>query len=194
MRVARILVGGVGVLILLGTAALLIGSYQDLKKSHIQTPQTTMKLGSPVFQNNQPIPGEFTCDGKDVNPSLTLADVPHDAKSFVLIVDDPDAPRGLPAQASDFVHWTLWNISPDTKEIAENSVPQGAMQGITDFGRPGYGGPCPPSGTHRYQFKLYALDRMLDLPATAKKSDIENAMQGHILDETILVGLYQRSI
>jgi len=104
----------------------------------------------------------------------------------VLIVDDPDAPMGT------WTHWTAWNIAPATAEIAENSVPAGAQEGATDFGRPGYGGPCPPSGTHRYFFKLYALDTELSLPTTAVKSDIEKVMAGHILAQTELIGLYKK--
>ena len=145
-----------------------------------------MKLSSPVFENNGIIPPKFTCDGEGVNPPLEISDVPAGAKSLALIVDDPDAPAG------DWVHWTVWNIKPDTKLVDENSVPPEAIEGITDFGKPGYGGPCPPSGTHRYQFKLYALDISLDLDSGAKKADVEKAMEGHILDQTDLVGLYQR--
>ncbi len=112
--------------------------------------------------------------------------IPAEAKSLVLIVDDPDAPAG------DWVHWTVWNISAKTKTIAENSLPENAAEGFTDFGKPGYGGPCPPTGTHRYFFKLYALDTTLALNSSAKKTDIEKAMEGHILEQAELVGLYQR--
>lgn len=146
-----------------------------------------MQLSSPVFQNNQPIPPKYTCDGEDINPPLNFADIPANTKSLALIVDDPDAARG------DWVHWLVWNIKPDTVEIKENSVPEHATAGTTDFGRSGWGGPCPPSGSHHYQFKIYALDIELSLPASAKKAELEQAMQGHILDQTVLVGLYQRS-
>ncbi len=145
-----------------------------------------MKITSPVFENDGNIPVKYTCDGSDVNPPLEINDVPENAKSLVLIVDDPDAPAG------DWTHWTLWNISPDTKIISENSVPENAAEGMTDFGRPGYGGPCPPSGKHRYQFKLFALDIEPDLDSSAKKKDVEKAIEGHILDQSVLVGLYQR--
>lgn len=145
-----------------------------------------MKLISSAFENNQSIPVEFTCDGANVNPPLSISGVPEGSKSLVLIVDDPDAPAG------DWVHWTLWNIEPDTTEIKQGSLPEGTTEGITDFGKPGYGGPCPPSGTHRYQFKLYALDTILSLGKNASKSDIESAMQGHILDQALLIGLYKR--
>lgn len=145
-----------------------------------------MKLTSKAFSHNQLIPAKYTCDGADVNPPLTISDVPAGAQSLALIVDDPDAPAG------DWVHWTLWNMAPSTASITENSVPAGATQGLTDFGRVGYGGPCPPSGTHRYQFKLYALDMTLLLDQSARKADIERSIAGHILDQTILIGLYQR--
>ena len=145
-----------------------------------------MKIESPSFQNNQPIPKKYACDGEDVNPTLVFAHVPPKAKSLVLIVDDPDAPRGT------WVHWTLWNIPALTKEISENSVPKGAVQGITDFGRPGYGGPCPPLGTHHYFFKLYALDTILIISSSARVGDLEEAIDGHILDHAELIGLYSR--
>jgi Raf kinase inhibitor-like YbhB/YbcL family protein len=146
----------------------------------------SMKLTSTAFTHNENIPSKYTCDGEDLSPPLTVSGVPASAKSLALIVDDPDAPAG------DWVHWTLWNIKPDTTEIVEDKVPQGATEGYTDFGKPGWGGPCPPSGVHHYQFKLYALDSVLDLPATARKADLEKAMKEHSLDSTVLVGLYQR--
>lgn len=145
-----------------------------------------MKLESQAFGPNQLIPQKYTCDGEDINPPLKISDVPPNSKSLVLIVADPDAPR------KTFIHWTLWNISPETQEIPENSIPEGAVQGMTDFGRSGYGGPCPPSGTHRYFFKLYSLDRNLDLNSGAKIDELERAMESHILDKVELVGLYHR--
>lgn len=145
-----------------------------------------MKIESPVFKNNQIIPSKYTCDGENVNPPLKFLDVPETAKSLVLIVDDPDAPRGT------FVHWVVFNIDPKTKDIAENSAPAGAMEGMTSFGKAGYGGPCPPSGTHRYFFKLYALDIRLDLDKKATKQDVESVMEGHILDKAEIIGLYKR--
>lgn len=145
-----------------------------------------MKIESAAFQHNQSIPSKHTCDGQNVNPPLTFSDIPAEAKSLVLINDDPDAPAGT------WVHWTVWNISPTTTQIPENSVPQGAVEGITSFRKPGYGGPCPPSGTHRYFFKLYALDRTLDLDQSATKQELEKAMEGHIVTQTELIGLYNR--
>ncbi len=145
-----------------------------------------MKLSSPAFRHNNPIPASYTCDGRDINPPLAIADVPAGARSLALIVDDPDAPRGT------WVHWVLWNIDPATSAIPEHSIPRGASEGLNDFRKQHYGGPCPPSGTHRYFFKLYALDRTLDLgPATSAKS-LETAMKGHVLEQQTIIGLYSR--
>lgn len=146
-----------------------------------------MIIGSPSFANDEMIPSKYTCDAENLNPTLTISGVPGSAKSLVLIVDDPDAP------GKTWVHWTVWNIDPGTAEISENSVPAGAVEGVTDFGMPGYDGPCPPSGTHRYFFKLYALDITLDIDPSSTVGNIEGAMEGHILDSSELVGLYQRN-
>lgn len=148
--------------------------------------QKNMELTSPVFSNNQSIPFKYTCDGDDINPPLLISDVPQNAKSLVLIIDDPDAPQAT------WVHWTVFNISPKTVQIPENNVPPEAREGTTSFGKPGYGGPCPPSGIHHYYFKLYALDSSLNLDSSAKKEDIENAIQGHIIEQAELIGLYKR--
>ena len=145
-----------------------------------------LQLVSPAFKHNELIPKKYTCDGKDINPSLLIENIPAGAKSLALIVDDPDAPVGT------WVHWVVWNISPDIREIKEDSVPKGAQQGVNDFRKNDYGGPCPPSGTHRYFFKLYALDKVLNLGSKAKKGDLEGAMKGHILEKAELVGLYRR--
>lgn len=145
-----------------------------------------MKLTSPVFEYNDPIPSKYTCDGDNVNPPLFIKNVPPNTKSLVLIVDDPDAPVKI------WAHWILFNIAPKTKEIVENSVPVGAVQGETSFGKPGYGGPCPPGGTHRYFFKLYALDTKLSVSSKATKEAVETLMKGHILAQTELLGVYSR--
>ena len=145
-----------------------------------------MKISSPVFGHNEAIPSKYTCDGENVNPPLVISGVPTGAKSLVLIVDDPDATRGT------WVHWILWNIRPDVSEIFEASVPPDAIQGQTSFGRPGWGGPCPPSGTHRYFFKLYALNTFLNLSPGADKAVLEKAMSGAVLESAELIGLYQR--
>lgn len=144
-----------------------------------------MKLTS-VFEHGGKIPPIYTCDGDDISPELIISDVPDSAKSLVLIVDDPDAPMGL------FVHWVLYNIPVDVKNISSRNIPQGAIEGMTNFGRMGYGGPCPPSGEHRYFFKLYAIDKMLDLPAKATKYQVEREIQGHIIEKSELMGVYKR--
>jgi Raf kinase inhibitor-like YbhB/YbcL family protein len=146
-----------------------------------------MKIASTAFEHNGQIPKKYTCDGSDVNPPLSFEGIPAEAKSLALIVDDPDAPMGT------WVHWVLWNIEPKTTEIKENSVPKNAKQGINDFRKHDYGGPCPPSGTHRYFYKLYALDTTLNLGPNATKNDIELSMKKHILEKAELIGLYRRS-
>lgn len=145
-----------------------------------------MILTSSEFANKQPIPAHYTCDGDDHNPPLSIADVPMEAKSLALIVDDPDAPMGT------WLHWLVWNIPPETRQIMENVLPYGAVEGINDFRKTAYGGPCPGSGTHRYFFRLYALDTMLNLAEGSARSDLERQMSGHILAETELIGTYQR--
>lgn len=145
-----------------------------------------MKLTSPAFANNDIIPSEFTCDGADASPPLIISDVPSNAKSLALVMDDPDAPVGT------WDHWVVFNIAPTTKEIPKGKEPKGA-DGRNSWGRTGYGGPCPPSGTHRYFFKLYALDTILNLPEGATKKDLEKAMQGHIIAQAQLMGMYKRS-
>lgn len=145
----------------------------------------TIKITSSAFHEGGNIPSQFTCDGSDTSPPLQIAGVPTGAKSLVLIVDDPDAPGGL------FTHWLIWNISPQTSSIPEGSATKG-IQGANDFGKSGYRGPCPPPGTHRYSFKIFALDRELDLRAGAKRSQLDAAMKGHVIAEGGLVGRYAR--
>ena len=142
-----------------------------------------MRLSSPEFENNGLMPSKCTCDAQNINPALLIRGVPSSARTLVLIVDGPDAPVGI------WVHWVVFNI-PVTRQIEESSVP--GIQGLNSFGRRDYGGPCPPSGTHRYFFKLYALDAKLSLSAKVSKEDLERTMQGHILDTAELVGLYKR--
>ena len=145
-----------------------------------------MQITSTAFSHNQNIPNKYTCNGSNTNPPLQFLNIPSNAKSLVLIVDDPDAP------GKTWVHWVIYNIDPQIKKIAENSVPQNAQQAMTDFGKPGYGGPCPPSGTHHYHFKLYALDTILDGLHNPDKAAIEHAMNGHIIEQSELVGLYSK--
>lgn len=145
-----------------------------------------MQLTSPAFENDGPIPKEYTCQGKNVNPPLAISEVPAEAKSLVLVMTDPDAPRGT------FIHWTVWNIPTDTTAIAEDSVPAGAVEGATSKGKPGYLGPCPPDGEHRYRFILIALDTTLDLPPTTTDDQLQAAGSGHVVERTELVGRYAK--
>jgi hypothetical protein len=160
---------------------------QEIDSSPTIGEEVLMKITSTAFENNQSIPAKYTCDGENVSPPLAVADVPESAQSLVLIVDDPDAPVGT------FAHWLVWNIDPQTTVITEGNVPQFTVEGKNDFGKNSWGGPCPPSGTHRYFFKLYALDQKIDLPTSADKQDLEKAMEGYILSQTQLIGLYSRS-
>jgi len=145
----------------------------------------TMKITSPGFKEGGDIPSKFTCDGSDTSPPLHITGVPPGAKSLVLIADDPDAPGGL------FTHWLIWNIPPQTSSIPEGGATNGT-QGTNDFGKSAYGGPCPPPGTHRYSFKIFALDRELDLRPGAKRSQVDAAMKGHVIAQGELVGRYAR--
>lgn len=145
-----------------------------------------LRISSPAFRQGGTIPVQYTCDGKDISPPLLIEGVPEQSKSLVLIVDDPDAPMGL------WVHWVVWNISPETSHIRENSVPGKSVQGINDFRKHDYGGPCPPSGTHRYFFKVYALDTVLNISPDSDKPDLEKAMKGHILSTAELMARYKR--
>ncbi len=146
-----------------------------------------MQITSPVFGHNETIPRAYTCQGEDTNPPLEISGVPEGAQSLVLIMDDPDAP------SRTWDHWVVFNIpvSGAALSIGEHSVP--GTQGWNSFGRVEYGGPCPPSGTHRYFFKIYALDNRLSVRARARKQEVERAMQGHILDQAQLIGLYKKS-
>ena len=150
-----------------------------------ETGVANMKLTSSAFAHNGPIPLEFTCDGANINPELNISDVPANALSLVLIVDDPDAVVGV------WDHWIIFDILPSAGQIAQNSQPEG-VAGKNSGGRNSYQGPCPPSGTHRYFFKLYALDAKLNFPEGSNKKQIESAMQGHVLAKAELIGLYKR--
>ena len=141
-------------------------------------------IKSLAFENNKLIPVKYTCDGANVNPPLTIEGIPEETKTLVLIVDDPDAPMGA------FDHWIVWNIPPTTRKIEENTVP--GTEGMSSYRKHAYGGPCPPYGTHRYFFKVYALDTQLDLKSNSTKKDVEKAMENHVLAEGELVGLYRR--
>lgn len=144
-----------------------------------------MKLTSQAFQGGSKIPSTYTCDGKDAIPPLQITDVPINAKSLALVVDDPDAPVGM------WDHWVLWNIDPKTTEVKENQPPK-AVYGKNSWKRTSWGGPCPPDREHRYFFKLYALDALLNLPEGSAKKELENAMKGHVVAQAELVGRYER--
>jgi hypothetical protein len=145
-----------------------------------------LTLTSPAFEDGGAIAAKYTCDSENSSPPLVIGSVPDKARSLALIVDDPDAPGGM------WVHWVAWNIPPQTREIPENWLPDGASQGRNDWRRNKYGGPCPPSGTHHYYFKLYALDTTLNLEPMATKADLELAMKGHVLASGQLMGTYQK--
>lgn len=145
---------------------------------------------SPAFDNGGIIPSAYTCEGKNINPPLVISDVPKGAKSLAIIMDDPDVPASVrPDKMYD--HWVIFNILPNTQNIEKGKPPQG-IHGKNTGGKNQYTGPCPPDREHRYFFKLYALDQMLDLHAGVAKSDVEGAMKGHILQETELMGRYEK--
>ena len=150
-----------------------------------------LDIRSSAFEEGKLIPKKYTCDGEDVSPPLSWTQPPKETKSMVLICDDPDAPMGT------WVHWVLFGLSPDTLELPEGVISDkevlgGAKHGLNDFRKYGYGGPCPPGGTHRYFFKLYAVDTQIDLNAGATKKEVLNAIKGHILEEAQLMGRYSR--
>lgn len=153
-----------------------------------------LTLTSTAFEGGSNIPAIHTCDGKDVSPPLAWSGVPPGAKSLVLIVDDPDAPDPAAPQRT-WVHWVLYNIPPSASQLAQgvtaHDLPAGTHEGTNDWQRTGYGGPCPPIGTHRYFHKLYALDTVLPDLHKPNKAAVEKAMHGHILDKTELIGLYR---
>lgn len=152
----------------------------------------TLSISSPAFQDGERIPAKYTCQGQDISPPLEWNRVPNETQSLALIVDDPDAPSGV------FTHWVIFNLPPDSRELPEavpaaSQLPSGALQGKNDFGKIGYGGPCPPPGyPHRYRFTLYALNRQLELKAGSSKKQVLHTMEGHILAQGQLTGTYQR--
>ena len=154
-------------------------------------PAVPFALTSTAFAEGEPIPSKYTCDGEDISPPLQWRDVPEGTRSFALIADDPDAPRGT------WDHWLLYNLPAEARNLpegvpAEAELSDGSRHGQNSWSRLGYGGPCPPSGTHRYFFKLYALDTLLELDAGASKERLSQAMEGHVLAEAVLMGVYTR--
>jgi Raf kinase inhibitor-like YbhB/YbcL family protein len=155
----------------------------------------TLQLNSEVFQDGQPIAVAYTCQGDDISPALSWTGVPEVARSLVLIVDDPDAPDPR-APRMTWVHWLLYDLPPDSgglpEAVSDAQLPAGTLQGLNDWKRTGYGGPCPPVGRHRYFFKLYALDTRLGDLGDPTKQRLEAAMHGHVIAEAQLVGTYQK--
>ena len=155
----------------------------------------TLTLRSDAFAHGEDIPNKYTCQGEDISPPLSWANVPAGAKSLVLIIDDPDAPDPT-APRMTWVHWVLYNIPVTTSGLAEDitstELPAGTKEGLNDWQHTGYGGPCPPIGRHRYYFKLYALDSVLDDLHKPSKTKLEQAMQGHILARAELMGTYEK--
>ena len=152
---------------------------------------SSLEIKSDAFKEGGYIPARYTCESDNLSPPLSWSKAPEGTKSFALICDDPDAPMGT------WVHWVVFNIPPEITYLEENALGRGKIlsgirEGINDFRKHAYGGPCPPSGTHRYFFKVYALDTMLDISPNSQKSDLENAMKGHILAEGQIIGLYKR--
>ena len=144
-----------------------------------------MKIKS-AFENNTKIPDKYTCNGEDISPLLEISEIPKGAKTLAIIVDDPDAPRGT------WLHWTIWNIEVTGSNVSISEGEAPGIEGKNDFGNTEYGGPCPPSGNHRYFFKVYALDAALVLEKGASKQQLEKAMQGHLLDKAEIIGLYSK--
>jgi len=145
------------------------------------------RLTSPDFTQNSLLPSRFTCEGENTSPALGIAGVPAGAKSLLLVVEDTDAPGGV------FTHWIVLNIPPGTRDIPAGGVPAGALQGTNDFGKAGYSGPCPPSGTHHYFFRLTALNTTLDLPAGASAREVGGAIRGHVLGSASLMARYAKT-
>ncbi len=163
----------------------------SLSKLHCKEDTVIITVTSTAFKDGEMIPSRYTCDGANISPQIAWTNIPHDTKSIAIISDDPDAPVGT------WVHWIVYDIPPDVTELQENCPPDkilknGAKQGITDFKRIGYGGPCPPSGTHRYFFKAYALDILLNAQPGLTKANLLKAMDGHIIAKGQLIGKYER--
>jgi Raf kinase inhibitor-like YbhB/YbcL family protein len=186
--------GAIALLMTLATACAKQPAATTQNPLPAQSPQPTseaLKLISRAFTEGQPIPRQYSCDGINISPPLEWSGVPKPAKTLAIIADDPDAPAGT------WVHWVIYNLPADTIGMVENlpsteDLKGGGLQGKNDFEKIGYGGPCPPSGTHRYLFKIYALDGDLPLKAGATKTEVEKAMSGHVLAQAQLMGTYHR--
>lgn len=179
----KLLIATLGILDLCIAVGLIF--YFQGHTQHSVTP-SVLHISSTAFKNQKFIPSRYTCEGENINPPIVFSEIPGQTKSLALIVDDPDAPSG------NWVHWLIWNIDPVTSEIQENTRPKNAIEGTNSFGNKSWGGPCPPSGIHRYFFKVYALDIKLDIESSADKQQLERAMDGHILAKAALTGLYEK--
>jgi Raf kinase inhibitor-like YbhB/YbcL family protein len=180
-------------IIILGLGVFLLYKYSGRKTTSFTSPDqskinttTPMTISSPAFLDSQAIPKQYSCDGDGTNPPLAFSNIPAETKSLALLVEDPDAPT------PPWIHWVMWNISPATTQISENSVPTGAMQGQGSSGQNVYGSLCPPSGLHHYIFIVYALDTTLTIPSYSTADNLKSAMQGHVIEQTQLTGTYTR--
>ncbi len=183
MKRLQIIILTIFVLFSIFTISLYFKKLLRKSKLSIQS-KSIITIVSPVFKDREVIPKKYTCDGENISPPLIIKDVSSDAKSLVLVVDDPDAPMGT------WTHWLVWNINPKTGQILEDTVPDEATVGKSDFGTAKYGGPCPPSGTHRYFFKVYALDTALNLSEGSDRRALDESMKEYIIDKAELVGIY----
>jgi Raf kinase inhibitor-like YbhB/YbcL family protein len=180
------------VLLLATMAAVYVFSRLPRIAANQKAPMSDLYLKTPAFQPGSEIPQQYTCEGEDLSPPMQWGGAPKGTQSFALIAEDPDAPSGT------FTHWVLYELPPSVTELPQGlprteHVKFGGSQGMNDFGKLGYGGPCPPPGKpHRYFFKLYALDNMPDVKPGAKKEDLERAMEGHVLAQAEIMGKYQR--
>lgn len=182
------------IIIILISAAVIVYKYSGKKTTTYSNPSaanqinttTPMTISSTAFSDGQLIPKQYSCDGDGINPPLQFFGIPSEAKSLALLVEDPDAPTGT------WTHWLMWNIPPAVSQIAQNSVPQGATQGQGSSGQNVFGAPCPPGGTHRYFFKLFALDGTLTIPSYSDAKAFGQAIDGHVISQAQLMGTYSR--
>lgn len=182
------------ILVVIGGVWLVSRPRQDTIKPEQSPSQTKeirlMNFYSPAFKGGKNIPEKYTCKGENISPPLLIENVKENAKSLAIIVDDPDAPMVPPA--GGWVHLVMWNIDPSIQSIPENSTPKGVTIGVNDFGQNNYGGPCPPSGIHRYFFKLYALDSKLTITSFSGKEEVLKAMEGHIIESAEFFGVFSK--
>ncbi len=181
---------GWGIALLALTLTSCLGDRAEIPEPQPKT-TTPITLESSAFAPEAPIPAQYTCTGDNISPPLAWGVVPSETRSLALVMDDPDAPSGT------FVHWVMYGLPPETRQLApavpsEPTLPSGGSQGNSSFGKTGYGGPCPPSGTHRYSFRLYALDQPVDLPPGATKAELFEAIDGSVLAIAQLIGHYSK--